>query len=241
MFAPASVSTLLAIAFGAVCGAAFLRGDSAPKPPQIDLRTSQRAGTIAAVVYGGLLMASAFIPKTSPGVLQVAGSFYLSGALVFGGGHVVLPLLEHAVVSPGWVTQSSFLTGYGVAQAIPGPLFTFAAFLGAAIQPTGSRVGLGLVALIAIFFPGLLAMLVALSFWSRLREFRLLQTALPGVNASVLGVLTAAFFRPVCSTAIHSVLDLLVAGAALALLTVGRARPLIIVLVAVVASVLMER
>jgi len=241
MFAPASVSTLLAIAFGALCGAAFLRGDSAPTPPQIDLRTSHRAGTIAAVVYAVLLMASAFIPKTSTGVRQVVSAFYLSGALVFGGGHVVLPLLEHAVVSRGWVTQPSFLTGYGFAQAIPGPLFTFAAFLGASIQPTGSRVGLGLVALISIFLPGLLAMVVALSFWSRLREFRLLQTALPGVNASVLGVLAAAFFRPVCSTAIHSALDLLVAGAALVLLTVGRVRPLLIVLVAVVASVLMER
>jgi chromate transporter len=241
MFAPASVSTLLAIAFGALCGAAFLRGDSAPTPPQIDLRTSHRAGTIAAVVYAVLLMASAFIPKTSTGVRQVVSAFYLSGALVFGGGHVVLPLLEHAVVSRGWVTQPSFLTGYGFAQAIPGPLFTFAAFLGASIQPTGSRVGLGLVALISIFLPGLLAMVVALSFWSRLREFRLLQTALPGVNASVLGVLAAAFFRPVCGTAIHSALDLLVAGAALVLLTVGRVRPLLIVLVAVVASVLMER
>jgi chromate transporter len=241
MFAPASVSTLLAIAFGALCGAVFLRGDSAPTPPQIDLRISHRAGTIAAVVYSGLLIASAFIPKTTAGVRQVASAFYLSGALVFGGGHVVLPLLEHAVVSPGWVTQPSFLTGYGFAQAIPGPLFTFAAFLGAAIQPTGSRVGLGLVALIAIFLPGLLAMVVALSFWSRLREFRPLQTALPGVNASVLGVLTAAFFRPLCRTAIHSVPDLLVAGAALALLTVGRLRPLIIVLVAVLASILMER
>jgi chromate transporter len=241
MFAPGSVSTLLAIVFGALCGAAFLRGNAAPTPPPIDLHISHRAGTIAAVVYSVLLMASGFIPKTSPGVRQVAGAFYLSGALVFGGGHVVLPLLEHAVVSPGWVTQPSFLTGYGLAQAIPGPLFTFAAFLGAAIQPTGSRVGLGVVALLAIFLPGLLAMVVALSFWSRLREFRPLQTALPGVNASVLGVLAAAFVRPVCTTAIHSALDLLVAGAALVLLTAGRARPLIVVLVAVVASILMER
>jgi chromate transporter len=241
MFVPASVSTLLAIAFGAVCGAAFLRVDAAPTPPQIDQRISHRAGTIAALVYSVLLMASAFIPKTSAGVRQVASAFYLSGALVFGGGHVVLPLLEHAVVSPGWVTQRSFLTGYGFAQAIPGPLFTFAAFLGAAIQPTGSRVGLGLVALIAIFLPGLLAMVVALSFWSGLREFRPLQTAIAGVNASVLGVLAAAFVRPVCSTAIHSALDLLVAGAALVLLTAGRVRPLIVVLLAVVVSILMER
>lgn len=126
---------------------------------------------------------------------------------MFGGGHVVLPPLEHAVVTPGGVTQPTFLAGYGFAQALPGPLFTFAAFLGAAIGSQGSRVGLGLVALIAIFLPGLLAMGAALSFWSRVRESRFLQKALPGVNASVLGVLAAAFLRPVCSTAVHSALD----------------------------------
>jgi chromate transporter len=154
---------------------------------------------------------------------------------------VVLPLLEHAVVSPGWVTQPSFLTGYGFAQALPGPLFTFAAFLGAAIQPSHSRVALGLVALIAIFLPGLLAMTAALSFWSRIRDSRALRTTLPGINASVLGVLAAAFLRPVCSTAIHSASDLLVAAAALTLLTIGNVRPWMVVLAAVAASVLMLR
>jgi chromate transporter len=219
----------------------FLRGDSAPMLPPLDVRISRRAGTIAAVVYFSLLVASAILPKTSPGILQVGSAFYLSGALVFGGGHVVLPLLEHAVVSPGWVTQQSFLTGYGFAQVLPGPLFAFAGFLGAAIPSNNSRAGLGLVALIAIFLPGLLAVAAALSFWSRLREFRFLQTALPGINASVLGALAAAFLRPVCSTAIHSVLDLLVAAAALALLTLGKVRPWMVVLAAVLASVLIAR
>ena len=245
MFAPASISTLLAIAAGALCGKMFLRGNSAPMLPPLDLRISRRAGTIAGVVYFSLLIASAILPailpKTSPGILQVGSAFYVSGALVFGGGHVVLPLLEHAVVSPGWVTQQSFLTGYGFAQALPGPLFAFAGFLGAAIQSNNSRAGLGLVALIAIFLPGLLAVAAALSFWSGLREFRFLQKALPGINASVLGVLAAAFLRPVCSTAIHSVLDLLVAAAALALLTIGNVRPWMVVLAAVLTSVLMLR
>lgn len=240
-FAPASVSTLLAIAAGALCGGVFLRGNSAPLLPPLDFRISRRAGTIAAVVYFSLLVPSAIIAKTHPGVLQVGGAFYLSGALVFGGGHVVLPLLEHAVVSPGWVPQQSFLTGYGFAQALPGPLFTFAAFLGTAIQSGGSRAGLGLVALVAIFLPGLLAVTAALAFWSRLRESRLLQTALPGINASVLGVLAAAFLRPVCSTAIRSLLDLLVAAAALALLTIGKVRPWMVVLAAVLASILIAR
>jgi chromate transporter len=241
MFGPASISTFLAIVAGALCGAVFLRGDSGLKQSPLDFPISRRAGVIAGVFYLVLLIASAIIPKTHPGMVQVGSAFYLSGALVFGGGHVVLPLLEHAVVSPGWVTQPSFLTGYGFAQALPGPLFTFAAFLGAAIQPSNSRMGLALVALVAIFLPGFLAMVAAVTFWSRIRESRPLRTTLPGINASVLGVLVAAFLRPVCSTAIHSAADVLVAAGALALLTIGKVRPWMVVLAAVVASVLMLR
>jgi chromate transporter len=241
MFGPASISTFLAIVAGALCGAAFLRADDGPKLPPLDFRISRRAGAIAGALYLVLLIAGAIIPKTHPGMVQVGSAFYLSGALVFGGGHVVLPLLEHAVVSPGWVTQPSFLTGYGFAQALPGPLFTFAAFLGTAIQSSTSRAGLGCIALIAIFLPGLLAMVAALSFWSQIRESRPLRTTLPGIKASVLGVLAAAFLRPVCSTAIHSLTDLLVAGTALALLTIGKVPPWMVVLVAVVASILMAR
>jgi len=240
-YAPASVSTLLAIAVGALCGQILLRGDSAPILPLLDLRLSPRAGTIAAVLYVSLLITSLFTAKTGPGVLQVGSAFYASGALVFGGGHVVLPLLEHAVVSPGWVTQPTFLAGYGFAQALPGPLFTFAAFLGTAIQSHASRIGLGLVALFAIFLPGLLVIGAALSFWSRIRESRFLQKGLPGINASVLGVLAAAFLRPVCTTAIHSALDALIAAAALALLTVAKVRPWMVVLIVVLASILITR
>jgi chromate transporter len=241
MFAPAAASTFLAIAVGAVGGAMFLRGDSAPVLTPLKLRISPRAAAIAAVAYLSLLIASALIMKDRPGILPIGSAFYLSGALVFGGGHVVLPLLEHAVVSPGWVTQQSFLTGYGFAQAIPGPLFTFAAFLGASIQPSSSRIGLGLVALIAIFLPGLLAIAAALSFWSRIREFHVLHRALPGINASVLGVLASAWLRPVCSTAIHSAVDLLVAAVALVLLTAGKVHPLVVVVAVVVVSVVMVR
>lgn len=239
MYAAAAVSTLLAIAVGAACGLVFLRSNSALPP--LDLPVSRRGGTIAAIVYFGLLIASLLIRKSGSGVLQVGSAFYRSGALVFGGGHVVLPLLEHAVVSPGWVTQPTFLAGYGFAQALPGPLFTFAAFLGAAIPSHGSRIAFGLVALIAIFLPGLLAIGAALSYWSRMRESRSLQKVLPGINASVVGVLAAAFLRPVCSTAIHSVLDGVVAAAALALLTFVKARPWMIVLAAVLVSVVAMR
>jgi chromate transporter len=183
----------------------------------------------------------ALLKQTGSGVLQVWSAFYQTGALVFGGGHVVLPLLEHAVVLPGWVTQPTFLAGYGFAQALPGPLFTFAAFLGTAIPSHSSRIAFGLVALIAISLPGLLAIGAALSFWSRMREIRHLQKILPGVNASVVGVLAAAFLRPVCSTAIHSVLDGVVAATAFALLTFVKARPWMVVSAAVLVSILVMR
>jgi chromate transporter len=239
MYAAASVSTLLAITVGAACGLVFLRGNSALPP--LDLPISRHGGTLAAVAFFGLLIASLLIQQTGSGVLQVARAFYQSGAFVFGGGHVVLPLLEHAVVSPGWVTQPTFLAGYGFAQALPGPLFTFSAFLGAAIPSHSSRIAFGLVALIAIFLPGLLAIGAALSFWSRMRQFRPLQKVLPGINASVVGVLAAAFLRPVCSTAIHSVLDGVIAAVALALLTLVKARPWIVVMAAVLVSVVSMR
>jgi chromate transporter len=241
LYAAASLSTLLAIAVGAACGLVFLRSHSTPVLSPLDLHVSRHGGAIAAVAYLGLLIASLLIKKAGTGVLQVARAFYQSGALVFGGGHVVLPLLEHAVVSPGWVTQPTFLAGYGFAQALPGPLFTFAAFLGTAMQSHSSRIAFGLVALIAIFLPGLLAIGAALSFWSRMREFRFLQKVLPGINASVVGVLAAAFVRPVCSTAIHSVLDVVVAAAALALLTFVKVRPWMVVMGTVLVSVLVMR
>jgi chromate transporter len=241
MFGPASIGTFLAIVAGALCGPVFLHGDTGPIQPPLDFGISRRAGAIAGALFLVLLVASAIVPKTRPGLVQAGSAFYLSGALVFGGGHVVLPLLEHAVVSPGWVTLASFLTGYGFAQALPGPLFTFAAFLGAAIQPSNSRIALGLVALVSIFLPGLLVMTAALSFWSRIRNSGALRTTLPGINASVLGVLASAFLRPVCSTAIHSAPDLLVAATALALLTIGNVQPWMVVMAAVAASVLMLR
>jgi chromate transporter len=241
LYAATSASTLLAIVVGAACGLVFLRSHSAPGLSPLDVRLSRYGGTIAAVAYFSLLIASLLISKTGSGVFQVGSAFYQSGALVFGGGHVVLPLLEHAVVSPGWVTQPTFLAGYGFAQALPGPLFTFAAFLGTAIPSHGSRIMLGLVALIAIFLPGLLAMGAALSFWSRMRESRSLQRVLPGINAGVVGVLAAAFLRPVCSTAIHSVLDVVVAAGALGLLTLVKARPWMVVIAAVLVSVLVMR
>jgi chromate transporter len=169
--------------------------------------------------------------------LAVFSAFYRTGAMVFGGGHVVLPLLEHSVVSRGWVDQQTFLSGYGAAQAIPGPLFTFAAFLGAVIRPTPNPIALSAIALIAIFLPGLLIMVAVLPFWSRLHQSLRLQSALRGVNAAVIGVLIAAFIRPVFPSAVHSAFDLALALLAFASLVRWKLSPwIVVVAIATIAA-----
>jgi chromate transporter len=177
------------------------------------------AGIGGGAVYG----------KSGREALSVFSAFYRTGAMVFGGGHVVLPLLENAVVARGWVDQQSFLAGYGAAQALPGPLFTFAAYLGAAIQPTPNRVVLSALALAAIFLPGLLLIVAVLPFWNGLRQHPRIQSSLRGVNAAVLGILVAAFVRPVWSSAVHTVFDVGLAISALALLVRWKLPPWILV------------
>lgn len=168
----------------------------------------------------------------------VFSAFYRTGALVFGGGHVVLPLLEGAVVAPGWTDQASFLAGYGAAQAVPGPLFTFAAYLGATIKPAMHPVALSALALVAIFLPGLLIMVAVLPFWNEWRQRRQIQAMFRGVNAAVVGVLISAFIRPVWTSAVHSVYDLAIALVAFVLLVRWKIPPWIIVVgVALVSAI----
>jgi len=181
--------------------------------------------------------------RTSAATLvPLIAAFYRSGALVFGGGHVVLPLLETAVASPGWLTQPSFLAGYGAAQAVPGPLFTFAAYLGASIGISAHHAALySFTALIGIFLPGLLLITAILPFWSTLRTRPALRSALRGINASVVGVLFAALVRPLATTALHSVADILFALAALALLLFTRVPTWTLVLTAAFLCALIPR
>jgi len=194
-------------------------------------RLSKSSALVAAALFFALLFGLPFaasLTRSQP--VAVFSAFYRAGALVFGGGHVVLPLLESAVVAPGWVDQQIFLSGYGAAQALPGPLFTFAAFLGASIQPSIHPIALSALALIAIFLPGLLAVAAVLPFWSDLRQRAPVQSILRGVNAAVVGVLIAAWIRPVCSSALHSYLDVAIALAALVALLRWRVPPWIVVL-----------
>jgi chromate transporter len=239
-FAPPSTSTILPIALGALIGIVLLSRSAQrrPAPLALALPITRTQGLAAAMAFLFLLL-----PLSHSHSLAIFHAFYRTGALVFGGGHVVLPLLEQAVVTPGWIPQSTFLAGYGATQAIPGPLFTFAAFLGAHMGTEAGGPGhpfaYAALALAAIFLPGMLLLAAALPFWVSLRTRPRLQAALRGINASVVGVLFAAWLRPVCSTAIHSSADVLIAAAAFLALVRFQAPPWAIVLATAVALALL--
>jgi len=175
-----------------------------------------------AVLLAGLPIVASVVPSHA---LALIDAFYRAGALVFGGGHVVLPLLQAAVVPTGWVGNDTFLAGYGAAQAVPGPLFTFAAFLGAAGGPAPNGWIGGALCLLAIFAPSFLLVFGALPFWERLRRQARTRAALAGINAAVVGLLLAALYQPVWTSAIHAPADFALALLALVALTAWRLPP----------------
>jgi chromate transporter len=158
-------------------------------------------------------------------------AFYRSGALVFGGGHVVLPLLREAVVAPGWIGDDAFLAGYGAAQAVPGPLFTFAAYLGAVMQPAPNGVLGGVLGLVTIFLPGLLLHLGTLPFWEGFRRRAGTQAVMRGINAAVVGLLGAALYSPIWTSAVREPHDFAVALVGFILLVGWKAPPVVVVAV----------
>ncbi|MBK8478088.1 MAG: chromate efflux transporter [Opitutaceae bacterium] len=198
---PAAWVQMVVIGVGAVLGGVLLRN-------QYSLAQVVAAGPLAGArrrvglawlgVFGALLVVLPMVAAaTGYGWVALVDRFYRVGSLVFGGGHVVLPLLESEVVTPGWLGHDTFLAGYGAAQALPGPLFSFSAFLGSVSKVGPGGVAGGMLALIAIFLPGLLLVLAASPFWQRLRRQPAAQAALRGANAAVVGILAAAFCRPV--------------------------------------------
>ncbi len=235
LFAPGSLAQVGAIAFGGVAGLALCRGGGETIADDLFMPVSRRLGVACLGAFFALLALS-FVPVQS-GMLALFAAFYRSGGLVFGGGHVVLPLLRDAVVAPGWVSDNSFLAGYGAAQAVPGPLFTFAAYLGAAAGAPPAGVAGALVALVAIFLPGMLALTGALPFWRELRALAPAQAAMRGVNAAVVGLLGAALYNPVWTSAVRAPADLAVAATGFVLLVVWRARPLVVVLMSAAAGI----
>jgi chromate transporter len=218
------------IALAGLAGWWLFRGVSAPPSTAVAIPIRKGLGTAALAVFFGLLIALPLARQVAPGhALGVFDSFYRAGSLVFGGGHVVLPLLQAEVVPPGWVTNQEFLAGYGAAQAVPGPLFTFAAYLGAVMdQPPNGWRGASF-ALAAIFLPAFLLIVGALPFWASLRRRAGFQAALGGINAAVVGLLLAALYDPVWTSAIRGPADFALALAGFGLLAFWRMAPWLVV------------
>jgi chromate transporter len=224
---PAQLAVIVA---AAIAGRVWLRIGGTASVDALPAVPRRRAAVAAWILFCSLLV---LLPIAATGsdsaALAVFDSFYRTGALVFGGGHVVLPLIQAEVVPPGWASDEVFLAGYGAAQAVPGPLFTFAAYLGAVMQVgPGGWVG-GLLCLLAIFLPSFFLVVGALPFWHRLRASRTAQSALAGVNAAVVGLLLAALYDPIWVTAIGSARDFALALSAFLLLAVWRVSPWMVV------------
>jgi chromate transporter len=229
----AQIGTIL---LGAIAGAWLCR---APLPATLGtFRTavSRRVGTAALTIFCLLLIALPALARVSQGV-ALFDAFYRSGALVFGGGHVVLPLLSKAFVTPGWVSEDAFLAGYGAAQAVPGPLFTFAAYLGAVVTPGPQGIGGAALGLIGIFLPGILVLLGALPFWDAFRQRAGAQAIMLGVNAAVVGLLGAALYSPLWTSSVKSAGDFAIALLGFVLLTAWRTPPWVIVILGALGGV----
>jgi chromate transporter len=236
-----SLAQVSAIGAGALAGLALCRGGGAMVADARRLPVSRRAAVISLSLFGLLLIGLPLVVAAVPiQGLAVFDAFYRAGALVFGGGHVVLPLLEVEVVHRGWVTADQFLAGYGLAQAIPGPLFTFAAYLGTVLGTEPNGLAGAALALGAIFLPGYLLLVGALPFWHRFCAGDNNQALIRGANAAVVGILAAALYDPVFTSAIVSLAALALALLCLGLLMIWKAPPWMVVMVAALGGVLIE-
>jgi chromate transporter len=230
VFGAGSVGQIAAIAMGGLAGLWLCRGIPVAITGTLSFPVPRRAGLCAVALFVLLLVLLPLLSAaTASHGITLFSSFYRSGALVFGGGHVILPLLQSVVVPPGWISRDLFLTGYGAAQAIPGPLFTFAAYLGAVMQPGPNGVAGAAICLVALFLPGLLLLIGALPFWDQFRTQPLAQAAMRGANASVVGILGVALYSPVWTSAILTPYDFALALVGFTLLTVWKAPPWLVV------------
>jgi chromate transporter len=226
-----------AITIGGLTGFALLKNSAPAAGHAITVSIGRGASIAALAIFFALLIALPLAAAASGDhALQLIDSFYRSGSLVFGGGHVVLPLLQAEVVPPGWVTNDAFLAGYGAAQAVPGPLFTFAAYLGAVMGPAPNGWWGGAICLAAIFLPSFLLVVGALPFWDALRRRADVQSALRGVNAAVVGLLLAALYDPVWTSAIHAPADFALGVVAFLLLVFWRVPPWAVVVLGALAA-----
>jgi len=216
-----------AIVMGGIAGFWVCRNSAPTVTTSLGAPVSRRVGAIALLIFFALLVALPALGISQS--VQLFDAFYRSGALVFGGGHVVLPLLSTAFEATGWVSQDAFLAGYGAAQAVPGPLFTFAAYLGAMAIASPHRIAGAALGLIGIFLPGVLVLLGTLPFWDLFRRRVGAQAIMRGVNAAVVGLLGAALYDPLWISSIKSSGDFALALVGFVLLTVWRVPPLLVV------------
>jgi chromate transporter len=236
---PAAFATLAAITLGALAGLMLCRAPANAAPAQTrSFHVSRPAGIVALALYLVLLVGGPAVAALAHSdVVARFDAFYRSGALVFGGGHVVLPLLKQALVDPGWIGQDAFLAGYGAAQAMPGPLFTFGAYLGAAMPTAPNGIAGAAFGLVALFLPGLLILIAALPFWSMLRDLLAAQAAMRGANAAVVGILGAALYNPLWTSSVLTPADFTTALAGFVLLVAFRAPPIAVVALGLLVGV----
>jgi chromate transporter len=238
--APTAWGQIGAIAVGAVAGTVLLHANAPTGHVALPLTVGRRAGfvflALFLVILAGLPLIVAAVPSHA---LAVFEAFYRAGSLVFGGGHVVLPLLQASVVPPGWVSNDTFLAGYGAAQAVPGPLFTFAAYLGVVMGPEPNGWAGAVLCLLAIFLSSFLLVLGALPFWEDLRRLPRAQAALRGVNAAVVGLLLAALYNPVWTAGIVTPGDFALGAAAFLLLFMWQTPPWLVVLLSAAGGALL--
>ncbi|WP_159010499.1 chromate efflux transporter [Bradyrhizobium sp. S69] len=237
VFVGGSVGQISAIVMGAMAGLRLCRTDGPAPTGHLSLSVSRRAGMVALALFAILLVITPLLTaRTGSQGFALFDAFYRSGSLVFGGGHVVLPLLQAETVTPGWVSNADFLAGYGVAQAMPGPLFTFAAYLGAVMGPPPNGLAGATIALVALSLPGLLLVYGMLPFWDMLRLRSTAQAAMRGTNAAVVGILGAALYSPVWTSAVLTPRDFAVALTGFLLLTVWKLAPWIVVVLLATAG-----
>jgi chromate transporter len=240
LFGSSSITQVLAIILGGIAGLSLCRSRSAVPAwtEAIAAPVSRRVAFVSLAIFAVLLIGLPLLRGlgSSQGV-ALFDAFYRSGALVFGGGHVVLPLLRDAFVAPGWVSDDAFLAGYGAAQAVPGPLFSFAAYLGAVVRPTSLGLPGAALGLVGIFLPGMLLLIGTLPFWEAFRTGANAQAAMRGINAAVVGLLGAALYNPVWTSSVSTSRDFGVALVCFVLLTVWRAPPLLVVIIGALGGI----
>jgi chromate transporter len=238
LFSTASIAQVAVILMGAIAGLWLCRAAPPSSTGHVTVPVSRTAGLVSLIAFFVLLAGLPVLRSLGiPPGIALFEAFYRSGALVFGGGHVVLPLLRDAFVTPGWVNDNAFLAGYGAAQAVPGPLFTFAAYLGTVVGPSPHGMAGAALGLIAIFLPGVLILMGTLPFWDMFRQRAGAQAMMRGVNAAVVGLLGAALYNPVWTSSVGTPGDFGIALLGFVLLTVWRAPPLLVVVISALGGI----